>query len=161
MLLRAVSTISLILQNPAVRKTSITALQNLYEVDDNVPSLGLFTERFCSRMIELADDIDISVAVSAIGLLKHLLRYKQLLWVVLKKILGKLLKDLFLSRHQLLGDEDLGPLYDLLIDESPLIRHAVGDLVYDHLIAQKFSSSHATGISFGRSFQCCIIILVA
>lgn len=64
------------MQNPAVRKTSITALQNLYEVDDNVPSLGLFTERFCSRMIELADDIDIPVAVSAIGLLKHLLRYK-------------------------------------------------------------------------------------
>lgn len=48
-------------------------------------------------------------------------------------------------RHQLLGDEDLGPLYDLLIDESPLIRHAVGDLVYDHLIAQKFSSSQRTG----------------
>lgn len=66
----------MIMQNPAVRKTSITALQNLYEVDDNVPSLGLFTERFCSRMIELADDIDIPVAVSAIGLLKHLLRYK-------------------------------------------------------------------------------------
>ncbi|MCO5549119.1 hypothetical protein L7F22_002585 [Adiantum nelumboides] len=108
-------------KNPAVRKTSITALQNLYEVEDNVPSLGLFTERFCSRMIELADDIDIPVAVSAIILLKHLLR------------------------HQLLGDEDFGPLYDLLIDESPLIRHAVGDLVYDHLIAQKFSSSHARG----------------
>lgn len=54
--------------------------------------------------------------------------------------------NLFLYRHQLLGDEDLGPLYDLLIDESPLIRHAVGDLVYDHLIAQKFSSSHSKGI---------------
>ena len=66
---------SFIVQNPAVRKTSIMALQKLYEVDDNVPSLGLFTERFCSRMIELADDIDISVAVTAISLLKHLLRY--------------------------------------------------------------------------------------
>lgn len=76
MLLCDISAIPLIMQNPAVRKTSITALQNLYEVDDNVPSLGLFTERFCSRMIELADDIDIPVAVSAIGLLKHLLRYK-------------------------------------------------------------------------------------
>lgn len=76
MLLWDISAIPLIMQNPAVRKTSITALQNLYEVDDNVPSLGLFTERFCSRMIELADDIDIPVAVSAIGLLKHLLRYK-------------------------------------------------------------------------------------
>ena len=28
-----------------------------------------------------------------------------------------------------------------MIDESPLIRRAVGELVFDHLIAQKFSSS--------------------
>ncbi|URE14704.1 STAG domain [Musa troglodytarum] len=111
---------SLFLQDFAgVRKASILALQNLYEVDDNVPSLGLFTERFCNRMIELADDIDISVAVSAIGLLKQLLR------------------------HQLLTDDELGPLYDLLIDEPPLIRRAIGELVYDHLIAQKIKNSHS------------------
>ncbi|KAG0449493.1 hypothetical protein HPP92_027340 [Vanilla planifolia] len=103
----------------AVRKTSVVALQNLYEVDDNVPSLGLFTERFCNRMIELADDIDISVAVSAIGLLKLLLR------------------------HQLLTDEELGPLYDLLIDEPPMIRRAIGELVYDHLIAQNVKGSQS------------------
>lgn len=57
-----------------MRKASVLALQNLYEVDDNVPSLGLFTERFYERMIELADDIDISVAVCAIGLVKQLIR---------------------------------------------------------------------------------------
>ncbi len=34
----------------------------------------------------------------------------------------------------MLSDEDLGSLYDLLIDDAPQIRHAVGDLVYDHLI---------------------------
>ncbi|URE14703.1 STAG domain [Musa troglodytarum] len=106
-------------KSAGVRKASILALQNLYEVDDNVPSLGLFTERFCNRMIELADDIDISVAVSAIGLLKQLLR------------------------HQLLTDDELGPLYDLLIDEPPLIRRAIGELVYDHLIAQKIKNSHS------------------
>ncbi|OVA11427.1 STAG [Macleaya cordata] len=106
-------------KSSGVRKSSILALQNLYEVDDNVPSLGLFTERFSNRMIELADDIDVSVAVCAIGLLKQLLR------------------------HQLLSDDDLGPLYDLLIDEPPEIRRAIGALVYDHLIAQKFSSSRA------------------
>lgn len=39
-----------------------------------MPTLGLFTERFSSRMIELADDIDVSVAVQAIGLVKQLLR---------------------------------------------------------------------------------------
>jgi cohesin complex subunit SA-1/2 len=43
-------------------------------VDENIPSLGLFTERFYARMIQLADDIDVSVAVSAIGLIKQLLR---------------------------------------------------------------------------------------
>ncbi|KAG9457523.1 hypothetical protein H6P81_002031 [Aristolochia fimbriata] len=103
----------------AVRKTSIHALQNLYEVDDIVPSLSLFTERFCTRMVELADDIDVSVAVSAIGLLKQLLR------------------------HELLAEDELGPLYDLLIDEPPPIRRAIGELVYEHLIAQKFASSQS------------------
>jgi cohesin complex subunit SA-1/2 len=62
------------LKNAGVRRASILALQNLYEVDDNVPTLGLFTERFSNRMIELADDIDVSVAVCAIGLVKKLLR---------------------------------------------------------------------------------------
>lgn len=57
-----------------MRKASVNALQNLYEVDDNVPTLGLFTERFSGRMIELADDIDVPVAVCAIGLVKQLLR---------------------------------------------------------------------------------------
>ncbi|KAK9281795.1 hypothetical protein L1049_004701 [Liquidambar formosana] len=106
-------------KSAGVRKASVLALQNLYEVDDNVPSLGLFTERFSNRMIELADDIDVSVAVCAIGLVKQLLR------------------------HQLLSDDDLGPLYDLLIDDPPEIRRAIGALVYDHLIAQKFNSSQS------------------
>ncbi|GAB4829713.1 peptidyl-prolyl cis-trans isomerase precursor [Ancistrocladus abbreviatus] len=103
-------------KSAAVRKASVIALHSLYEVDDNVPSLGLFTERFSSRMIELADDVDVSVAVCAIGLVKQLLR------------------------HQLLVDDDLSPLYDLLVDEPPEIRRAIGELVYDHLIAQKYNS---------------------
>ncbi|KAL2894271.1 Sister-chromatid cohesion protein 3 [Bienertia sinuspersici] len=104
-------------KSAAVRKASVAALQSLYEVDDNIPSLDLFTQRFSNRMIELADDIDVSVAVCAIGLLKQLLR------------------------HQLLLDDHLGPLYDLLVVEPPEIRRAIGELVYDHLIAQKFNSS--------------------
>lgn len=44
-------------------------------------------------------------------------------------------------------DEELGSLYDLLIDDPPEVRRAIGELVYDHLIAQKFSDSqsHSTG----------------
>ncbi|GJN25747.1 hypothetical protein PR202_gb13615 [Eleusine coracana subsp. coracana] len=61
-------------KNAGVRRASVLALQSLYEVDNNIPCLGLFTERFYKRMIQLADDIDISVAVSAIGLIKQLLR---------------------------------------------------------------------------------------
>ncbi|KAI8522779.1 hypothetical protein RHMOL_Rhmol13G0023100 [Rhododendron molle] len=125
-------------KNAGVRKASVLALQNLYEVDDNVPSLGLFTERFSNRMIELADDIDISVAVCGIGLVKQLLR------------------------HHLLNDDDLGSLYDLLIDEPPEIRRAIGSLVYEHLIARKSNSSqsHSRGddddssvVHLGRMLQ--------
>lgn len=46
-------------------------------------------------------------------------------------------------RHQLIPDDELGPLYDLLIDEPPLVRRAIGELVYDHLIAQKVGSSRS------------------
>ena len=46
-------------------------------------------------------------------------------------------------RHQLLPEDDLAPLYDLLIEYPPEIRHAIGALVYDHLIAQKFNSSQS------------------
>ncbi|KAI3449562.1 hypothetical protein Pfo_006227 [Paulownia fortunei] len=106
-------------KSAGVRKASVLALQNLYEADDNVPSLNLFTERFYKRMLELADDIDISVSVCAIGLVKQLLR------------------------HQLVPDEELGSLYDLLIDDPPDVRHAIGALVYDHLIAQKFNDSQS------------------
>ncbi|KAJ9543200.1 hypothetical protein OSB04_022907 [Centaurea solstitialis] len=106
-------------KSAGVRKASVLALQNLYDVDDNVPSLGLFTERFYKRMLDLADDIDISVAVCAISLVKQLLR------------------------HQLVPDDDLGSLYDLLIDDPPEVRRAIGALVYDHVIAQKFNSSKA------------------
>ncbi|XP_009761977.1 sister-chromatid cohesion protein 3 isoform X2 [Nicotiana tabacum] len=103
-----------------VRKASVLALQNLYEVNDNVPSLGLFTERFYKRMIELADDVDISVAVCAIGLVKQLIR------------------------HQLVPEEELSSLYDLLIDDPPDIRRAIGALVYDNLIAQRLNSSQSS-----------------
>jgi cohesin complex subunit SA-1/2 len=104
-------------KNAGVRKASLLALQKLYEMDENVPTLGLFTQRFSNRMIEMADDVDMSAAVCAIGLVKQLLR------------------------HQLIPDDDLGPLYDLLIDQPQEIRRAIGELVYDHLIAQKFNSS--------------------
>ncbi|KFK37551.1 hypothetical protein AALP_AA4G271400 [Arabis alpina] len=100
-----------------VRKASLLALGKLYETDENVPTLGTFTGRFSNRMIEMADDVDMSAAVCAIGLVKQLLR------------------------HQLIPDDDLGPLYDLLIDQPQEIRRAIGELVYDHLISQKFNSS--------------------
>lgn len=63
------------LKNAGVRKASLLALRKLYEMDENVPTLGLFTERFSNRMIEMADDVDMPAAVCAIGLVKQLLRY--------------------------------------------------------------------------------------
>lgn len=64
-----------------------------------------------------------------------------------------------LSRHQLLSDDELGPVYDLLIVEPVEIRRAIGSLVYDNFIAQKFSSSRAglNGIilKYQSSRSCC------
>lgn len=148
-----VHSVKFYLKNAAVRKTSVLALQNLYEVDNNVPSLGLFTERFCNRMIELADDVDVSVAVSAIGLLKQLLRFSSVSihFIFLAAHFYNKNCTFGFCRHQLLTDNELGPLYDLLIDEPPMIRRAIGELVYDHLIAQKIKSSQSG--SKGMLFQ--------
>lgn len=56
------------------------------------------------------------------------------------KLLIESIVSLVYCRHQLIPEDDLGPLYDLLIDDPPEIRHAIGALVYDHLIAQKFNT---------------------
>lgn len=64
---------------------------------------------------------------------------------------------MLVCRHQLLTDDELGPLYDLLIDEPPMIRRAIGELVYDHLIAQKVKNSQS-GMS-GALFYFIIVSL--
>jgi hypothetical protein len=43
-------------------------------MDDNVPSLSWFTTHFGGHMVDIADDVDMSVAINVIGLLKQLLR---------------------------------------------------------------------------------------
>lgn len=45
-------------------------------------------------------------------------------------------------------DEELGSLYDLLIDYPPEVRRAIGELVYDHLIAQRFNDSQSRSTGF-------------
>lgn len=49
-------------------------------------------------------------------------------------------------------DEELGSLYDLLIDDPPEVRRAIGELVYDHLIAQKFNDSQSRSTGFSLPF---------
>nr|GFA37927.1 sister-chromatid cohesion protein 3 [Tanacetum cinerariifolium] len=114
---------TMMFESVGVRKASILALQDVYNVDDNVSSLVLFTERFYKRTLNLADDNDISFAVCAISLVKQLLR------------------------HPLVLDDDLhlGLLYDLLINNPPPseIRRAIRALAFDHIIAQKFNSSQS------------------
>lgn len=50
-------------------------------------------------------------------------------------------------------DEELGSLYDLLIDDPPDVRRAIGELVYDHLIAQKFNDSQSRSTGFVLPFH--------
>eukprot|EP00897_Mesotaenium_endlicherianum_P001304 jgi/Mesen1/1200/ME000128S00174 len=98
-------------KNAGVRSSAISALHELYSIDDNIPALSLFTERFLSRMVGLADDIDISIAVKAIDLLKQLLR------------------------QEILGEDDMASLHELLVDESARVREAIGEMVYEQRVA--------------------------
>lgn len=50
----------------------------------------------------------------------------------------------FDCRHQRVPEEELSSLYDLLIDDPPEIRRAIGALVYDNLIAQRLNSSQSS-----------------
>ncbi|OMO64970.1 stromal antigen [Corchorus olitorius] len=106
-----------------VRKASVLALQNLYDQVANSAQLTkTFCKKFSNRIIELVDDIDVNVAVSSIGLIRQLLR------------------------HELLDGDNLQPLYDdLVIDDKPEIRHAIGELLYDHLIAENMNSLIQSG----------------
>lgn len=47
-----------------------------------------------------------------------------------------------------MADDELGSLYDLLIDDPPDVRRAIGALVYDHLIAQKLNDSQSRSTGF-------------
>ncbi|GAU39099.1 hypothetical protein TSUD_320740 [Trifolium subterraneum] len=84
---------------------------------------------------DLMDEIDVDdVIVALVSCAKQDLYLKYLGWT---------LNDQVINIHQLIAEDDLGHLYDLLIDDPPEIRHATGALVYDHLITQKFNSSQS------------------
>ncbi|KAK4785211.1 hypothetical protein SAY86_001900 [Trapa natans] len=96
------------------------------EVDDNVPSLGLFTERFSNRMIELAGDIDIPVAVGAIGLLKQFLRNSEVHLGRMLQILREFSADPVLSMYviddvweHMKAIKDWKCVISMLLDENP------------------------------------------
>lgn len=82
------------------------ALKHIYKDDHCVPTLGELTDRISTRMIELADDIDMSVAmaVCAIAFVKKLLRsllfndllFWQQVYYSLEFFLGRLIELGFL-----------------------------------------------------------------
>ncbi|CAN1158876.1 Sister-chromatid cohesion protein 3 [Linum perenne] len=114
--------------NAGVRKTSILTLEKLYAVEHNVPTLHQFFGKKSNTFIKFTSDKNVSVAVSAIRLVK------KLLW------------------HGLLPD-NLDQLYDLLFNGSEEIRYAVGELVYSHLVAKKSKSSQPRTRGGGEVFS--------
>lgn len=61
------------------------------------------------------------------------------------------IKLFHICRHQLVPEEELSSLYDLLIDDPPEIRRAIGALVYDNLIAQRLNSSQSSSGTHGSA----------
>lgn len=128
-------------------------MKHIYKDDHCVPTLGELTDRISTRMIELADDIDMSVAmaVCAIAFVKKLLRsllfndllFWQQVYYSLEFFFGKAhwIRVFICCRDH---DGSLDNLYKFLIDDPASVRTALGKLVYDRLISQEFNSSQSS-----------------
>lgn len=53
-----------------MRLAAVEAVASLYENEDNVPALSLFSDRFVPRALKMAEDVDEEVAVAALELVK-------------------------------------------------------------------------------------------
>uniref|UniRef100_A0A2N9GLG3 Uncharacterized protein n=1 Tax=Fagus sylvatica TaxID=28930 RepID=A0A2N9GLG3_FAGSY len=107
-------------KNAGVRRASILALQNLYELHGNLPIMSEFSAKYSKRMIDLTEDIDVSVAVCAIRFVNQLLR------------------------QQIISDTTVAlDLLELATDDPPQIRRAIGELFYDYVIGQKLYTSQS------------------
>jgi len=92
--------------NNHVRLEAVKALSGVYEQAEYIPSLTLFTERFKSRLLEMAtSDIDLSIRVAVI------------------RVLGDI------EGHFPLEEEQKEKLCLLLFDEESRVRKAVSALV--------------------------------
>lgn len=89
-----------------VRLEAVRALANVYDQADFIGSLNHFTERFKSRLIEMATlDVDVSVRVPVIHVLAAI------------------------DGHSLLEEEEREKLCLLVFDEEPRVRKAVSGFV--------------------------------
>ncbi|KAF9559794.1 hypothetical protein CPC08DRAFT_666116 [Agrocybe pediades] len=92
--------------NNHVRLEAVRALSGVYDQAEYIPSLTLFTERFKSRLLDMAtSDIDLSIRVAVI------------------RVLGDI------EGHFPLEEEQREKLCLLLFDEEPRVRKAVSALV--------------------------------
>jgi hypothetical protein len=71
-----------------VRRSGLTAVQELYNDESNVSSLEGFTERFQRRFVELIYDVDAHVAVAAVQLLTRLLEVQAIGWDKVSEVCG-------------------------------------------------------------------------
>ncbi|KDR77313.1 hypothetical protein GALMADRAFT_267467 [Galerina marginata CBS 339.88] len=92
--------------NNHVRLEAVKALSGVYDQAEYIPSLTLFTERFKTRLLEMAtSDVDLSIRVAVIH------------------VLGDI------EGHFPLEEEQKERLCLLLFDEEPKVRKAVSPLV--------------------------------
>eukprot|EP00854_Cymbomonas_tetramitiformis_P022330 gene22330-26937_t len=89
----------------SVRIAALTALQKLYDMEQNHTPLDTFTTRFKTRILEMTCDICPAVGVKALGVLTRLIR------------------------EELVEVTDCDRGFLLLIDDSPQLRLAAAELV--------------------------------
>ncbi|CAI6000927.1 unnamed protein product [Closterium sp. NIES-65] len=107
-------------QESVVRQSSLQALKALYEDEDCIGALSLFSERFSPRIIHMADDVDASVAVTSVQVAALLLR------------------------HQLIHLDEVRPVLELITDDLRAVRLVVADLIADHYLPAKVAEAPQT-----------------
>jgi len=106
----------------AVRSAALTALQTLYDVEDNHAPMDTFTARFSERVCQMVEDVDNAVAIKSLGTLTKMVK------------------------NELIDAEMVKQTYSLLLDDSPQLRQGAAELVNVLLTikSQATMASHGT-----------------
>jgi cohesin complex subunit SA-1/2 len=116
-----------------VRETAIKSLIPIYQREDLVVQMDLFTQRFQGRILQMTRDTSINVTIASIQLSTLFAKYVFFLTILYFLIL--------FNRFDILEEEDISNIYKLISDENCSIRHETANFVYTYLFEKNINLS--------------------